>query len=40
MATLTIRQATPEDAPALARLLDQFDHMGATPPIAAWMCIS
>src|SRR5919204_7068333 len=31
MATLTIRQATPDDAPELARLLDLFDHMGATP---------
>src|SRR5262245_30966506 len=31
MATRTIRQATPDDAPELARLLDLFDHMGATP---------
>src|SRR5262245_66135489 len=31
MATLTIRQATPDDATELARLLDLFDHMGATP---------
>ena len=31
MTTLTIRQATPDDAPELARLLDLFDHMGATP---------
>jgi ribosomal protein S18 acetylase RimI-like enzyme len=31
MTTLTIRQATPEDATALARLLDQFDGLGATP---------
>src|ERR671935_1002585 len=38
MATLTIRQATPDDAPELARLLDLFDHMGATPEqIAARM---
>ena len=31
MATLTIRQATPDDATELARLLDLFDNMGATP---------
>ena len=31
MATLTIREATPDDAAELARLLDLFDHMGATP---------
>jgi GNAT superfamily N-acetyltransferase len=31
MATLTIRQATPDDAPELAHLLDQFDNMRATP---------
>src|SRR5215217_581625 len=31
MATLTIRQATPDNALELARLLDLFDHMGATP---------
>ena len=31
MTTLTIRQATPDDAPEMARLLDLFDHMGATP---------
>src|SRR5215207_977391 len=31
MATLTIHQATPDNAPELARLLDLFDHMGATP---------
>jgi GNAT superfamily N-acetyltransferase len=31
METLTVRQATPDDAPALARLLDRFDHIGATP---------
>jgi hypothetical protein len=31
MTTLTIRQATPEDATALARLLDQFDGLGVTP---------
>ena len=30
MTTLTIRQATPDDAPELARLLDLFDSMGAT----------
>jgi GNAT superfamily N-acetyltransferase len=31
MVTITVRQATPEDAPELARLLDLFDRMGATP---------
>jgi GNAT superfamily N-acetyltransferase len=31
MTTLTIRQATPGDAPAMARLLDLFDSTGATP---------
>jgi ribosomal protein S18 acetylase RimI-like enzyme len=31
MATITVRQATPEDAPELARMLDLFDRMGATP---------
>src|SRR5215212_2824801 len=31
MATLTIHQATPDNAPELARVLDLFDHMGATP---------
>src|SRR4029079_2997025 len=31
MTTLTIRQATPNDATELARLLDLFDSMGATP---------
>jgi hypothetical protein len=31
MTTLTIRRATPDDAPELARLLDLFDSMGATP---------
>ena len=31
METLTVRQATPDDATELARLLDLFDHMGATP---------
>ena len=31
MATLTIHQATPDNAPELARLLDLFDHLGATP---------
>ena len=31
MATLTVRQATPDDAADLARLLDLFDHSGATP---------
>ena len=31
MGTLTIRQATPDDATELARLLDLFDTMGATP---------
>jgi ribosomal protein S18 acetylase RimI-like enzyme len=31
MATITVRQAAPDDAPALARMLDLFDRMGATP---------
>ena len=31
MATITVRQATPDDATDLARLLDLFDRMGATP---------
>ena len=31
MTTLTIRHATSDDAPEMARLLDLFDHMGATP---------
>ena len=31
MTTLTIRQATPGDTPELARMLDLFDSMGATP---------
>jgi GNAT superfamily N-acetyltransferase len=31
MATITVRQATPGDATELARLLDLFDSMGATP---------
>ena len=31
MTTLTVHQATSDDAPELARLLDLFDHTGATP---------
>jgi GNAT superfamily N-acetyltransferase len=31
MATLTVRPATPDDATELARMLDLFDHMAATP---------
>lgn len=31
MATIAVRQATPDDATELARLLDQFDDLGATP---------
>ena len=31
MATLTLHQARPDDATELARLLDLFDSMGATP---------
>ncbi len=31
MATTTVRQATPDDATELARMLDLFDRMGATP---------
>jgi GNAT superfamily N-acetyltransferase len=31
MGTITVRQATPDDAAELARMLDLFDRMGATP---------
>jgi GNAT superfamily N-acetyltransferase len=31
MTTITVRQATPDDATELARMLDLFDSMGATP---------
>jgi ribosomal protein S18 acetylase RimI-like enzyme len=31
MGTITIRQATPDDATELARMLDLFDGMGASP---------
>src|SRR6266508_5747390 len=31
MAIITVHQATPDDAAELARMLDLFDHMGATP---------
>jgi GNAT superfamily N-acetyltransferase len=31
MATLTVHQATPDDATEMARMLDLFDNMGATP---------
>jgi ribosomal protein S18 acetylase RimI-like enzyme len=31
MATLTVHQATPDDAAELARMLNLFDNMGATP---------
>jgi GNAT superfamily N-acetyltransferase len=31
MATLTVHQATPDDATELARMLNLFDRMGATP---------
>ena len=31
MAIITVREATPEDAADLARMLDLFDAMGATP---------
>ncbi len=31
MATITVRQATPDDATDLARMLDLFDGIGATP---------
>lgn len=31
MATKTVRQATPNDATELARMLDLFDRIGATP---------
>jgi GNAT superfamily N-acetyltransferase len=31
MATITVRQAAPDDATALARMLELFDRMGATP---------
>src|SRR3712207_6354818 len=40
MATLTVRQATPDDATDLARMLDRFDHLGATPAqVAARMVV-
>ena len=31
MGTITVRRATPDDATELARMLDLFDAMGATP---------
>jgi GNAT superfamily N-acetyltransferase len=31
METITVRQATPDDAPELAVMLDRFDGIGATP---------
>lgn len=31
MATITVRRATPDDVTDLARMLDLFDSMGATP---------
>ena len=31
MGTIMVRQATPDDATELARMLDVFDRMGATP---------
>jgi GNAT superfamily N-acetyltransferase len=31
MGSITVRQATPDDAMELARMLDLFDRMGATP---------
>ena len=31
MGTIAVRQATPDDATELARMLDLFDHTGATP---------
>ena len=31
MGTITVREATPDDATELARMLDLFDGMGATP---------
>src|SRR5437667_111667 len=31
MTTIAVRQATPDDATELARMLDLFDRMGATP---------
>jgi GNAT superfamily N-acetyltransferase len=31
MGTITVREATPDDATELARMLDLFDHIGATP---------
>lgn len=40
MPTLTVRKATPDDATELARLLDLFDTMGATPEqVAARMLV-
>jgi len=41
MATLTVHQATPDDATELARMLNLFDNMGATPAqVAARMLAS
>ena len=31
MGTITVRQAAPDDATDLARMLYLFDHIGATP---------
>ena len=40
MATITVRQAAPDDATELARMLDLFDRMGATPEqVAARMLV-
>jgi GNAT superfamily N-acetyltransferase len=40
MATIAVRQATPDDAPKLARMLNIFDGMGATPEqVAARMLV-
>ena len=40
MATLTVHQATPDDATELARMLDLFDRMGATPAQVAARMLS
>jgi ribosomal protein S18 acetylase RimI-like enzyme len=40
METVTVRQATPDDTMELARMLDLFDSMGATPEqVAARMLV-
>ena len=40
MGTITVRQAASDDAPELARMLDLFDRMGATPEQVAGRMIA